>query len=130
MVVGLRYDVPKTGDKTKGKFIAKTKFREGEEIKTEVFHVADDWVFDNYGREVASKLMSRAQDLLFVDLPLTTNGSLGYLVVDTMKIWKVRYFPERQKTIVPANELRDAWTESTSRKMAGKTRGWDNSKCS
>jgi hypothetical protein len=115
VVVGLRYD----GDARKGKFIAKTKYQDGSEIKTEVFEVADDWVFDNYGWEVASKLMTRAQDNLFMDVPETTNGSLGCLLLDTKKIWKVRYFPEGQRTVIPATKDKEAWTQAIPERWHG-----------
>ena len=116
VVVGLRYD----GDAKKGKFFAKTKYQEGNDIVTESFHVADDWVFANYGHEVASKLMSRAKDLLFVDLPLTTNGNLGNLVVDTKKIWKVRFFPKGERTLVHETVENDAITEEIPERWQGK----------
>ena len=110
VVVGLRYD------ENNHKFIAKARYideRKDNCVVEETFDVTDDWVFENYGPNVSSKLMKRAQNKLFSELPVTTNGTLGDFMVDRQKILKVRFLPPTQRTRGGGDRNRDLVTKVT-----------------
>jgi hypothetical protein len=107
VVVGLWYD------QKKKKFVAKMCYLHGpksDDIHEEIFDVSDEWVFDNYGSELASKLINQEEGNQFSDLPEASNGTLGSFLVDNKKIWKVRFLPQVGKTKVDGEEDKDPVT--------------------
>ena len=87
VVVGLRYDQEDSC------FLAVTQYKTGwgkGDVEMETMRVADDWVLDNYGNEVAAKLMDREAMTRFMQFLPTKDGILASFVVDNKKNCRVR----------------------------------------
>jgi hypothetical protein len=104
VVVGLCYD-----DKRKI-FWAKAKYEQekeddnededddnGMKVVVETFPVSDEWVFDNYGQDVAAKLIDRSLHRSFMEFPWTTEKEMGTFMLETKKIVRVRFIPAPNK---------------------------------
>jgi hypothetical protein len=96
VVVAFRYD------STRKSFHAKTQYQNGpskNDIRTQTMEVADDWVFDNYGKGVAAKLIDRAEEDEFVPVPSDSNNTLKDVLLDRKKIVRVRFRPAKSATL-------------------------------
>ena len=56
--------------------------------------VTDDWVIDTYGKDIAGKLMDRAEHQEFIE-PLNEDGVFASIKLDQRNICRVKYFPEK-----------------------------------
>ena len=93
VVHGLRYDAK---DKV---FVAKVRYMNNDKKAVqENIHVTDDWVFDTFGKDIASKLMDRGENEEFVQ-PLDEKGALASVKVDQRRICGLRYHPAKYKHI-------------------------------
>jgi len=96
VVVALRYDSERKC------FYAKTQYQNGrseDDIKTQTLEVADDWVFDNYGKGLAAKLIDRAESEEFVPVPSDSNEPLAEVMLDQKRIVRVKYRPAKSASI-------------------------------
>jgi len=60
--------------------------------------LTDDWVFDTFGKDIASKLIDRGENEEFVQ-PLNENGALATVMVDQRRICGLRYEPAKYKHV-------------------------------
>ena len=85
---GLHYDVQ---DK---KFVAKVVYEKGSKGKVVEQHmpVADDWVIDTYGKEIANKLMDHAKHQEFIK---AVGADITHTVIriEQRNITRVKYIP-------------------------------------
>jgi hypothetical protein len=75
-------------------FVARVHYRRGTNIVQEKMIVPDDWVIDTYGKELANKLIDRAEHSNFI-LPVNEEGMLATIQVDDRKITRVKYHPPK-----------------------------------
>jgi hypothetical protein len=54
--------------------------------------VTDDWVIDTYGKDIAMKLMDRAEHQEFIE-PLNQDGVFARVKLDQTNICWVKYCP-------------------------------------
>jgi len=93
VVKGLRYS------KKENKFVAQLHYiQKGNILKEEIMTVTDDWVFDTYGIEIAQRIMDRGKHNEFIT-PVDENGKLVVVPMDTRKITRVKYVPEKTTEI-------------------------------
>jgi hypothetical protein len=90
VVNALRYDIKEK------QFTAQIRYRKKKSttIIEEKIKVTNDWVIDTYGKEVAKKIMDRAEHDDFIP-PLNQDGFMVQVKLDERTICRVKYCPPK-----------------------------------
>ena len=90
VVKALRYDVKEK------EFVAKIEYHKKKSTisVSDRMSVTDDWVIDTYGKDIARKLMDRAEHEEFIE-PLNEDGVFARVKLDQRNICRVKYCPEK-----------------------------------
>jgi hypothetical protein len=75
-------------------FVAKVHYKKGTCVIEDQMTVPDDWIIDTYGKDLANKLIDRAEHDEFI-LPVDEDGMLVMIKVDQRKIIRVKYHPPK-----------------------------------
>ena len=86
VVKALRYDAKQK------QFVAKVSYQKEKTVKEQHMILADDWVIDTYGKELAKKLIDHGEHEGFL-LPLDKDGKLATFKMDDRNIIRVKYVP-------------------------------------
>jgi hypothetical protein len=86
VVKALRYNAKEK------QFVAKVSYQKGKATKEEIMILADDWVIDVYGNDIANKLIDHGEHEDYI-LPVDKDGKLATFKLDDRSIVRVKYVP-------------------------------------